>query len=57
MPWGVSFKVHAGVLRRLPKRLMREDIGISIWESTISIGNRTYPGTLHVFGVAPAVNP
>jgi hypothetical protein len=54
---GVSFKVHAGVLRRLPKRLMREDIGISIWESTISIGNRTYPGTLHVFGVAPAVNP
>jgi hypothetical protein len=49
VPWGVSFKVPAGALRRLPKRLMREDIGISIWESSISIGNRTYPGTLDRF--------
>jgi hypothetical protein len=50
VPWAVSFKVRAGALRRLPKRLTREDIGISIWESTISIGNRTYPGTLDGFG-------
>jgi hypothetical protein len=50
--WGVSFKAQVGALRRLPKRLMREDIGISIWESSISIGNRAYPGTLDGFGAA-----
>lgn len=52
VPWGVSFKVPVGALRRLPKRLMHEDIGISIWESTLSIGNRSYPGTLDGFCVA-----
>jgi hypothetical protein len=51
-PWGVSFKVRAGALRRLPKRLMRKDVGISIWESNISIGNRAYPGTPDGFGAA-----
>ena len=32
-PWTVCFRVEAGTLRRLPKRLMRERIGVSIWES------------------------
>ncbi len=52
VPWGVSFKVRAGALRRLPTRLMRENIGISIWESSIRIWNRTYPGTIGGFGDA-----
>lgn len=48
-PWTVSIRVQAGALRRLPKRLMRKDIGISIWRSSISIGNRTFQGTLDGF--------
>jgi hypothetical protein len=51
-PWTVSFKVRVGNLRRLPQRLMHDLAGISIWESRISIGNRTYPGTLDGFGTA-----
>jgi hypothetical protein len=50
-PWAVRFRVEAGALRRLPKRLMREDIGISIWESRITLGNCTYPGRLEEFGM------
>jgi hypothetical protein len=49
VPWTVNFKVQAGALRRLPRRLMREHIGISIWKSSISIGNRTFQGTLDGF--------
>lgn len=49
IPWAVSFKVRVGNLRRLPKRLMHDLAGISIWESRISIGNRTYPGILDEF--------
>jgi hypothetical protein len=37
-------------LRRLPKRPMREDIGVSIWESRITLGNYTCAGTLEEFG-------
>ncbi len=51
-PWAVSFKVRVGNLRLLPKRLMHDSARISIWESCISIGNRTYPGTLDGFGAA-----
>jgi hypothetical protein len=49
-PWTVRFRVEARTLRRLPKRLMREDIGVSIWESRITLGNWTYEGTLEEFG-------
>lgn len=49
IPWAVSFKVRVGNLRRLPKRLMHDLAGISIWESRISIGNRTYPEILDGF--------
>ncbi len=48
-PWAVRFKVEARTLRRLPKRLMCEDIGVSIWESCITLGNWTYTGTLEEF--------
>jgi hypothetical protein len=37
-------------LRQLPKRLMREEIGVSIWESHITVGNCTYAGALEESG-------
>jgi hypothetical protein len=46
VPWTVRFKVLAGSLRQLPKRLMRDTIEIAIWESRLSIANWSYPGTL-----------
>jgi hypothetical protein len=49
-PWAVCFRVEAGTLRRLPTRLMREDINVSIWESHIALGNYTYAGTLEESG-------
>jgi hypothetical protein len=49
-PWTVRLRVEARALRRLPKRLMREHIGVSLWESRITLGNYTYAGTLEQFG-------
>lgn len=46
----MRFKVEAITMRHLPKQLMREDIGVSIWESRISLANCTYAGTLEEFG-------
>jgi hypothetical protein len=34
-PWTVCFNVDAKVLHRQPKRLMREYISISVWDSRI----------------------
>ena len=48
-PWAVRFKVVAGVLRRLPKRLMQENVGVPVWESRLSLGHWTYAGTLEGF--------
>jgi hypothetical protein len=45
-PWTVSFKVRVGNLRGLPKRLMHDPAGVSIWDSRISIGNWTYAGNI-----------
>jgi hypothetical protein len=50
LPWAVRFKVEARMLRRLPKRLTREHIGVSIWESRLTLGNHTYAGTIEEFG-------
>jgi hypothetical protein len=50
-PWTVSFRVEAKTLRCQPKRLMREYIGVSIWNSRIEFGPWSYEGTvepLHV---------
>jgi hypothetical protein len=49
--WTVSFGVHAGDLRRLPRRLMHEHVSVSIWESRIRVGSQSYPGTVQGFGV------
>jgi|SRR5882672_7251782 len=51
-PWAVRLKVEARTLRSLPKRLMQDNIEVSIWESRITLGNRIYPGALEEFGRA-----
>ena len=50
LPWAVRFKVEARTLRHLPKRLKRDHIGVSIWESQLTLGNYSYAGTLEGFG-------
>ena len=50
LPWAVRFRMEARTLRQLPKRLMREEICVSIWESHITLGNYTYAGTLEESG-------
>jgi hypothetical protein len=49
-PWAVHFRVEARTLRRLPKRLMLEGIGVSIGESHITLGSYTYAGMIEGFG-------
>jgi hypothetical protein len=52
LPWTVRFRVEAKTLRQESKRrLMREYIGVSIWNSRIGFGPWSYEGTvepLHV---------
>jgi len=48
-PWTVRFKVAASALCRLPKRLMRDHVGLSIWESRLTLGSWVYDGTLEGF--------
>ena len=48
-PWTVRFRVAANALRRLPKRLMRDHVGLSIWESRLTLGSWVYDGTLEGF--------
>jgi hypothetical protein len=49
-PWAVCLRVEARTLRRLPRRLMRADKDVSIWESHIILGNHKYRGTVEEFG-------
>jgi hypothetical protein len=46
LAWAVRFRIRAGELRRLPKRFMHECIGISIWESQLTIDGWRYDGTI-----------
>jgi hypothetical protein len=46
LAWAVRFSIRAGELRRLPKRFMHECIGISIWESQLTIDGWRYDGTI-----------
>ncbi len=54
LPWAVRFRVEARTLRHLPKRLTRDHIGVSIWESRLTLGNYSYAGTLEGFGPGPS---
>jgi hypothetical protein len=51
-PWVVGFKVNAGQLRRLPKRLMHECIYLSIRESRLTIERQIYDGIIVDSGLA-----
>jgi hypothetical protein len=44
--WTVRFRVEAKTLRRQPKRLMREHIGVSIWDSRIRFDSWSCEGTV-----------
>jgi hypothetical protein len=46
VPWTVRFKVTAGKLRFLPKRLKRESVNVSIWQSRITLGTWPYEGSI-----------
>jgi hypothetical protein len=43
-PWAIRFKVAASALRRLPKRLREERVGLSIWQSRLRLGSWIYEG-------------
>jgi hypothetical protein len=50
-PWTVCFRVEAKTLRQQSKRrLMREYIGVSIWNSRVELGPWSYGGTLEPLG-------
>lgn len=40
-PWKERYSIRAGALRRLPTRL-RHSVEFSIWDTTLTIGNRCY---------------
>ena len=44
LPWPQDFTIPAGKLLNLPKRLMHEHIGVSIWESRLTIGHWIFSG-------------
>lgn len=44
-PWTIRFKVAASALRRLPKRLREERVGLSIWQSHLRLGSWLYQGS------------
>jgi len=46
-PWTVCFKAAAKTLRHQSQRRMRhESVGVSIWESRITLGPWSYEGTV-----------
>jgi len=49
LPWTVRFEVAASAFRRLPKRLTGGHVGLSIWESRLTLGSWVYAGTLDGF--------
>lgn len=51
-PWTIRFKVAARALRRLPKRLGEERVGLSIWQSHLSLGRWLYEGSPEGFSTS-----
>lgn len=43
-PWDCRYSLQAGQLRELPKRLMRRQVGFSVWKGKFTISNWTYQG-------------
>lgn len=47
-PWNAGFAILAGKLRNLPKRLMREHLGVSIDSSRLTIAKWSYEGVTEI---------
>jgi hypothetical protein len=47
-PWKEKYSIKAGVLRRLPTRLMSINVQFSIWDGALTIGNRRYKPAMAV---------
>ncbi|HEV8363085.1 MAG TPA: hypothetical protein VGQ52_06180 [Gemmatimonadaceae bacterium] len=47
-PWTQKYEIRAGALEPLPKRLMRDPVDVSVWNSTLMIGNQRYAGVVPV---------
>jgi hypothetical protein len=50
LPWTVCFRAEAKTLHRLPKRLMREYIDLSVWDSRMRFGSWSYEGVVGPLG-------
>ena len=48
LPWTELYSIRAGALRRLPKRLMREMVEVSIWDSALQIDTWRFGGVFAV---------
>ena len=44
--WEGDYRLFAGMLAPLPKRLMFEYISVAVWESALSLGNPCYTGVV-----------
>jgi hypothetical protein len=47
-PWKQSFMIKTGSIRRLPNRLVGEQIEVSIHDSALFIGRRRYNGIIAI---------
>ena len=55
-PWTVSFRVPASSLQTPPRRMMRECVDISIWDSRINFDSTRYEGSIVQSGGAGLTN-
>lgn len=42
--WTQIYSIKARALRDLPKRLMSNEVEVSVWKSHLTLGNKRYPG-------------
>jgi hypothetical protein len=46
--WTHCYSVKAAAFRKLPKRMMHDPVGFSVWDSALTIGNRRFSGATAV---------
>ncbi|MFH1821850.1 MAG: hypothetical protein ABH852_05380 [Methanobacteriota archaeon] len=44
IPWAKHYRIRTGELRNLPKRLMTDRLGVSVWKTRLTIGQHSYAG-------------
>lgn len=55
--WSKTYGITAENLRLLPKRLMRQIVEVSVWESKLHIGRCCYAGVVDVVGTSTNPTP